>query len=40
VFPEYEKINEAINIDYLKELAESYYNKSLLDKTEQQEIEL
>ena len=40
VFPEYEKINEAININYLKEIAESYYNKSLLDKTEQQEIEL
>jgi DNA repair exonuclease SbcCD nuclease subunit len=39
-FPEYEKVNENLNLLYLKEMAESYYNKSLLDKNEQQEIEL
>ena len=39
-FPEYEKVNENLSLIYLKEMAESYYNKSLLDKNEQQELEL
>lgn len=38
-FPEYEKINESINLDYLKELAEGYYQKSLLTEKDRKEFE-
>lgn len=38
-FPEYEKINESINLNYLKELAEGYYQKSLLNEKERKELE-
>jgi hypothetical protein len=38
-FPEYEKINESTNLDYLKELAEGYYQKSLLTEKDRKEFE-
>lgn len=38
-FPEYEKINESISLDYLKELANGYYQKSLLTEKERKEFE-
>ena len=36
---EYEKINESTNLDYLKELAEGYYQKSLLTEKDRKEFE-
>ena len=38
-FPEYEKINESISLDYLKELADGYYQKSLLTEKDRKEFE-
>lgn len=38
-FPEYEKINESISLDYLKELADGYYQKSLLTENDRKEFE-
>lgn len=38
IFPEYEKINELLDLAYLKSLAVSYYDKSQVSKDEQREI--
>lgn len=40
VFPEYKKVNADLDLDYLKDLANSYFDKALLPKEEREDHEL
>lgn len=40
IFPEYKKIDEKYDLNYLKELANSYFEKACLPKEEREEVEI
>ncbi len=40
IFPEYKKVDESLDLNYLKELANTYFDKAMLPKEEREEYEL